>query len=318
MITRFKTHITRPDLSNSRWYDPHLFFHLVPSEATDGQISLIEFLGQAGGEPPLHVHSREDEFFYILDGDFTFEAGGQKNHAPTGTFVWFPKDVQHAFVSHRPTGRGLVGLLPGAFEKWFIDFSSPAEAMVLPPASDAGYTMDIDAMLRSGSELGVEFLPPDSMASKPNPQATTQPFVSSRENSPVVCLTGMTMHFLALPAQTDSVLTVVENVVDTEGIIPLHTKPYIEVAYVLEGEGRFQVGDEFVDVRPGSTLSIPASEKRGYQNTGSSPLTVLHLLCGGRFDQFAKEIEPFYTELAEHESEVAEILERHQMTLIGI
>jgi hypothetical protein len=55
-------------IENSRWYMGSVMTFLVNSEHTNGSFSITEYLSKPGNEPPAHVHHREDEFFYILEG----------------------------------------------------------------------------------------------------------------------------------------------------------------------------------------------------------------------------------------------------------
>jgi Cupin domain len=62
-------------------------------EATAGRVAVIEFIAPAGPGSPLHIHRREDEWFYVIEGELTFWVGGQRMEAPTGSFIYGPRDV---------------------------------------------------------------------------------------------------------------------------------------------------------------------------------------------------------------------------------
>src|SRR5689334_4674340 len=64
---------------------------------TAGQLMLLESLSAFGQAPPLHTHTREDEGFYILEGELTMHVGAQRITATAGSFVWAPRGVPHAF-----------------------------------------------------------------------------------------------------------------------------------------------------------------------------------------------------------------------------
>lgn len=83
-----------------------------------------------GVEPPMHMHSGEDEWFYVLDGRATFHVGDQTLTAPTGSFVALPRDVSHTFTVETPTARFLMLNAPGGFERIFeLRPQSPADAV---------------------------------------------------------------------------------------------------------------------------------------------------------------------------------------------
>jgi quercetin dioxygenase-like cupin family protein len=128
--------VRTPARNNSVWYVGHLFSFLADTADTGGQFSVTEILAWRGGEPPMHIHRAEDEAFYVLDGHFTFHAGGQALAAPRGAFVFLPRDVAHGFVCHEQTGRLLCLLAPAGGEEEFREMGQPAAALTLGPAPD--------------------------------------------------------------------------------------------------------------------------------------------------------------------------------------
>src|SRR5271169_3159055 len=67
------------------------------SETTEGRVFVVETLAPRGAGSPLHVHHREDEWFYVTEGELTFWVGGQVINAPAGSFVYGPRDIPHTF-----------------------------------------------------------------------------------------------------------------------------------------------------------------------------------------------------------------------------
>ena len=60
---------------------------LVIGEDTNGRYAMWEAIVPPGGGPPPHVHSREEEGFYVLEGEITFTVNGEKVVATAGTFA---------------------------------------------------------------------------------------------------------------------------------------------------------------------------------------------------------------------------------------
>ena len=87
----------RPGEGKSYWVVGDLYTILSSGEDTGGTYALIHALVPPGGGPPPHVHRREDEAFYILEGDLTFQAGGQTFAATAGAWVRLPKGSRHTF-----------------------------------------------------------------------------------------------------------------------------------------------------------------------------------------------------------------------------
>ena len=78
---------------------------------------------------PLHVHQREDEAFYVLEGEYTVFVGDEAIAGIPGTWVWGPRDVPHGYQVHSPHGRHLSLTMPAGFEAFFeevADLATPA------------------------------------------------------------------------------------------------------------------------------------------------------------------------------------------------
>jgi quercetin dioxygenase-like cupin family protein len=99
-----------------------LYRVLATGDDTDGKYALIEADVPPGAGPPLHVHSREEEGFYVLEGEITFTVGDQRVVATPGTFANTPVGVPHTFKneSDRPA-RMLVSIAPAGLEKMFFE-----------------------------------------------------------------------------------------------------------------------------------------------------------------------------------------------------
>ena len=68
---------------------------LLDGADTAGAFALFNVTVPPGGGPPLHVHHREDEFFYILEGEAEFMVAGQRSRVGAGTLGIGPKDIPH-------------------------------------------------------------------------------------------------------------------------------------------------------------------------------------------------------------------------------
>jgi quercetin dioxygenase-like cupin family protein len=75
--------------------------------------------------PPLHRHSREDEWFYVLDGELTIEVDGRRFTAGAGTSAFAPRGTVHAFQNfHDAAAHILVMVTPGGLDQFFEDVST--------------------------------------------------------------------------------------------------------------------------------------------------------------------------------------------------
>lgn len=154
-------HVTGNDLlSRSRWYGPNLITFLADAQETGGAYTMIKCTLRRGFEPPLHVHSREEESYYMLEGEVEYEAGERTIHARPGDFVQLPRAVPHRFRLVSETATFLLLITPSGFEEMFLRFSRPAESMELPPVpTQAPGREFFEAMTKVNAELGVTMLP---------------------------------------------------------------------------------------------------------------------------------------------------------------
>jgi quercetin dioxygenase-like cupin family protein len=91
---------------------------ILRSEDTDGQLTLVQQRSSPGAGVPLHVNTREDEVFQVLEGRVEFHVGDETVTAEAGTVVYAPRNVAHAF---HVVGSGpaliQITMTPGGLEK---------------------------------------------------------------------------------------------------------------------------------------------------------------------------------------------------------
>jgi len=103
-------------------------------EDTGGQFALLEVIASPGGGPPPHVHKNEDEFWYVLDGEFEILQDDRTVRATPGTYAYVPRGTLHRFENVADTpSRVLVGFSPAGFERFFFEAGVPAADGGDPP-----------------------------------------------------------------------------------------------------------------------------------------------------------------------------------------
>jgi quercetin dioxygenase-like cupin family protein len=133
------------------------------AETTAGRVSVIEHLSPRGAGSPLHVHHREDEWFYVIEGELTLWVGGRVINAPAGSFVYGPRDIPHTFTVTSDTARFLLVTEPGDFASFMRTLSEPAaEAAIPPPANEPP---DVAAMVEVAATCEIEILGPPGIPS---------------------------------------------------------------------------------------------------------------------------------------------------------
>ncbi len=124
------------------------------AETTGGAVAVIEHLAPRGAGSPLHVHSREDEWFYVIEGELTLWVGGETIVAPAGSFVFGPKGIPHTFMVSSPEARFLLVAEPAGFEKFMRAAGEPAARLEIPPA--ATEPADVAALSAAAARYGIE------------------------------------------------------------------------------------------------------------------------------------------------------------------
>ena len=118
---------------------------------TGGVVSAVESHDVPGGGPPPHIHSREDETFQIIEGEYEFAVDGKKFVARKGTTVFAPRGLPHTYryLGEAP-GRLMCVITPAGFEGFFEEIGA------LTPEQQ----QDIPRVITIGKDFGLEFLPP--------------------------------------------------------------------------------------------------------------------------------------------------------------
>ena len=124
------------DEGEARWWFGTLAVIKTTAAETGGQLTTIEVTNPPGFEAPLHVHHRDDEGFWILEGDVTFEVGDATIQAHAGDYVFGPRDIPHRYTVGDAGCRMLFIMTPGGFEDLVLEMSEPAGSRSLPPPSD--------------------------------------------------------------------------------------------------------------------------------------------------------------------------------------
>ena len=127
---------TRNGEGEAWWWFGCLAEIKVTAEQTGGLLSIIEITEPPDMEGPLHVHHREDEGFWILDGSATIEVGDTTIEVGPGDFAFGPRGIPHRYTTGPEGCRMLFVMTPGGFENVIRDMSVPAERRTLPPESD--------------------------------------------------------------------------------------------------------------------------------------------------------------------------------------
>ena len=128
---------------------------LATGDDTNGKYAMFEAIVPPGGGPPPHVHSREEEGFFILEGEITFTVNGQRVVAKAGTFANMPVGTPHSFKNEsRQPAKMLISVAPAGLEKMFFEVGVPladGATTALPPTK-----AEIEKLLAVAPGYGIE------------------------------------------------------------------------------------------------------------------------------------------------------------------
>lgn len=146
----------RTDERAARWWLGGLADIKLRARDTGGLLTIIEVTEPPDADAPLHVHHREDETFWVLEGEVAFEVGGATFPAGPGDCVLGPRDVPHRYKVGPSGCRMLFILTPGGFEELVERTSEPAKRRTLPPPPEE--EPDFEAVARIFAAYGGELV----------------------------------------------------------------------------------------------------------------------------------------------------------------
>jgi mannose-6-phosphate isomerase-like protein (cupin superfamily) len=126
------------------------------SEQTQGLFALKESRSVRGSGPPLHVHEREDEACYVIEGDVTLFIGDEIVSASAGSWIYLPRRTPHSLRIDSDQARMLWLIVPGGFDSFFTELFPAARA---DGTSDTEQP-DVEHMAATAARYGVTILGP--------------------------------------------------------------------------------------------------------------------------------------------------------------
>jgi mannose-6-phosphate isomerase-like protein (cupin superfamily) len=124
----------------------------VSTADSDGTLAFFHLVAPPMSGPPRHVHTREDELFYVLEGELVFELDGERHTVGVGDTVYLRRGVVHAYQNFTTSdARLLIATTPGGFSEFFVELSAAAPLGGLPA---------LDRVDAIGAKYGMTMLGP--------------------------------------------------------------------------------------------------------------------------------------------------------------
>jgi quercetin dioxygenase-like cupin family protein len=136
-----------------------IYQFLATGDDTNGKYALWESVILPRGGPPPHVHSREEEGFYVLEGEITLTVADKRIVAGPGTFANMPVGTPHSFKNESDNpARMLISVAPAGLEKMFFECGVPVPPGVTKAAPST--SEEIEKLMKIAPRYGIQILPP--------------------------------------------------------------------------------------------------------------------------------------------------------------
>ena len=155
MPTPLDLYALTPEEGQALWFLNCLTRVKATAAQTGGAFGLIEQILPAGFASPYHLHHKEDETFYILEGESIFISGDRQIKASAGSYLFLPRNIPHGFKVETPT-RLLILTTPAGFEQFVIEAGEPATDPTSPPNNPP----DMEKLMRLAAKYQIEILGP--------------------------------------------------------------------------------------------------------------------------------------------------------------
>lgn len=132
---------------------------LARAEDTGGALTVLHAFVPPGGGPPPHVHLRDDESFFVIEGSIDLALGRETKRVGPGSFAFVPRGLRHAFKNNSGApARMLIWTAPGGLDRLFteVGVALPRGSTTPAPVTDEA----IARLVRACPDHGIEIEPP--------------------------------------------------------------------------------------------------------------------------------------------------------------
>lgn len=138
-----------------------LFEHLATAADTAGTLGVSVVTQPPGIATPLHVHSKEAEALFVLDGEITYQIGQDRHELAPGSFVYLPAGLPHAFrIGGTTPARFLSLCAPGGLMDLYDEVGTPATQRRLPGVDGLSTAQEIERWNQVAPRYGLSVVGP--------------------------------------------------------------------------------------------------------------------------------------------------------------
>jgi quercetin dioxygenase-like cupin family protein len=235
--------------------------------------------------PPKHVHSRDEEGFYVIKGEVEFKAGSVDAVLTKGTFIALPKGIPHSWINTTVGDAKLITFTaPAGNEGFFLTLGGPG---VNAPGRRATLPLsEINARTRRFGVTYMEFTD-NPLDGALEIGAGRNPTVVGPSEGEWRFACGVTYIIKACGPVTTDAYTLIEIIIEPRGIMPSHRHAAFEEGVcVLEGKVDATLDGETYDAVAGSFLIIPWGLPHEIRNSTDRSARLLLLSVPGGIEHY--------------------------------
>lgn len=253
---------------------------LAIAEDTGGQFSLFDLSVSPLIGPPPHIHSDQDEAFYILDGEIQLTLGNQTIVATPGTFAYVPRGRRHRFQNLGTAPARMLALtIPSGFEGFFAEEGKPVTDRSNPPPPRQDLSEIAPIAAKHDTQLAL-FPESDDIVSRLRNFVLVPPGASDRLS---FNLLGNLFTFLATSEETSKKFSLfhvaLSSQVEPRMLRLLQSNDReAHSFYVLEGEVKFLIKNKTLTAAPGTFIYLPKGTPYAFQISGTQSARMLSIV----------------------------------------
>ena len=254
-----------------------LTFKLTAADTGDRFVLGEGFVAPGAGPPP-HLHEREDELFYVLEGRMEFGLGATRYVLGPGDAAWAPRNVVHAFknVGDGPL-RTIVIALPTNFENFYRECGEP---FCIGRESPRATPESIQKLLATAPKYGLQIHPEHRFDDRAGEAPAPRAYRVLGEHVIVNLSSDATAGHFSLCTITSP----------PGNAPPPHAHSDCdEVIRILDGRYEVLLGNRTEVIGPGTIVFVPRGTMHAYKNRGQSPGRLVSIQTPGGFERSYEE-----------------------------